>query len=215
MHSAQFDSATTVTSQDELRALFKSDRIYLRDGGAVTFENEIVLGSEVSLSGDCRLSGPLRVENGSILTNAEVGPRSIVRPYSVLENVRAGEANIFGPFCFLRDDCVVASDCILGAHVEAARSTFGSGVKISHRAFIGDATLSENVIIGAGVVFCNFDGAGRQKTWIESGVTVGSGSLIVAPVTIGEGAVIAAGSAVTKDVPAHAKIIQKRTAANS
>lgn len=116
-----------------------------------------------------------------------------------------------GPFCFLRDGCVVADRCILGAHVEAARSTFASGVRISHRAFVGDAEIGEDAIIGAGVVFCNYDGKGRQPSRIGARVTLGSGVLIVSPISVGDAALIAAGSTITKDVPAGARIIQKRS----
>ena len=113
-----------------------------------------------------------------------------MRAYSILTGVIAGGGNLFGPFCFVRDDCVVGNDCILGAHVETTRSQFGNQVEISHRAFVGDAIIGDNVIIGAGVVFCNFDGQERQPTRVGSGVTIGSGSLLVPPVTIGDGVLI-------------------------
>jgi bifunctional UDP-N-acetylglucosamine pyrophosphorylase/glucosamine-1-phosphate N-acetyltransferase len=134
----------------------------------------------------------------------QLGRNNRVRPYSILSDFTAGDRNLLGPFCFLRDGCVVEDDCILGAHVETARSHFASGVKISHRAFVGDADVGKDVIIGAGVVFCNWDGQGRQAAMI------GSGSLLVPPLTVGDAAVIAAGSTVTRDVPAGGKIIQKR-----
>jgi bifunctional UDP-N-acetylglucosamine pyrophosphorylase/glucosamine-1-phosphate N-acetyltransferase len=84
-------------------------------------------------------------------------------------------------------------------------------VKISHNAFVGDATLGEQTIIGAGVVFCNYDGLRRQPTWVGSMVVVGSGVQLVAPLSIGNNAFIAAGSTVTKDVLSGLKIIQRRT----
>jgi bifunctional UDP-N-acetylglucosamine pyrophosphorylase/glucosamine-1-phosphate N-acetyltransferase len=107
---------------------------------------------------------------------------------------------------------VVADDCILGAHVEAARSVFGSGVKISHRAFVGDSTIGDLTVIGAGVVFCNFDGRQRQSTLIGARVTLGSGVLVIPPVSVGNDAIVGAGSVVNKDVPPGVKVIQKRYA---
>lgn len=210
MFRATFDVETPIRSQAELRELFQNDRVYLTEGGVVTVHGEIELGPDVTLSGACRLAGPVRIESGSVLTRVRIGPGTVVRPCSILSDLEAGERNLFGPFCFIRDSCTVGDDCILGAHVEAARSSFGDGVKISHRAFVGDADIGANTIIGAGVVFCNWDGQGRQTTIIGAGVTVGSGSLLVSPVTIGAAAMIAAGSTVTRDVPAGARLIQKR-----
>jgi bifunctional UDP-N-acetylglucosamine pyrophosphorylase/glucosamine-1-phosphate N-acetyltransferase len=210
MFTATFEGLTRIDSQTALQTLFQSDRIYLAPGACVVFEGEMTLGPEVMLSGDCRFLGPMRIDNGSILTNVRFGRGNVVRAYSILSDVAAGDGNLFGPFCFIRDNCLVADDCILGAHVETARSTFGTGVKISHHAFVGDAEIGERTIIGAGVVFCNFDGQGRQATQIGPRVTVGSGSMLIPPLAIGEDVTIAAGSTVTEDVIAGTKLIQRR-----
>ena len=210
MFTTTFEVATWVSDEAALRARFGTDRLHLTPGATVLFTGEITLGPEVALSGDCRIAGPARIENGSVLTDVSIGTGTVVRPYSILSDLEAGERNLFGPFCFIRDNCVVGDACILGAHVEAARSRFGDGVKISHRAFVGDATVDAHTIIGAGVVFCNWDGEGRRVTAVGAGVTVGSGSLLVAPVLIGDGATIGAGSMVTRDVPEGSRLIQKR-----
>jgi len=210
MFSVVFEQPTRIDDETQLRKLFGTDRLSLEASASVMFEGAITLGSEIVFSGDCRLGGGASVGNGCILTNVELGLENKVRPYSILSNVKAGSRNLFGPFCFIRDECIVGDDCILGSHVEAARSVFASGVKISHHAFVGDANIGERTIIGAGVVFCNYDGSKRQSTWVGSGVTLGSGVLLVAPLSIGDDALIAAGSTVTKDVPNGAKIIQRR-----
>jgi bifunctional UDP-N-acetylglucosamine pyrophosphorylase/glucosamine-1-phosphate N-acetyltransferase len=213
MFTVTCSSPVSIDAQDELRALFGSDDLHLADGAHVVLEGEITLGPQVTLAGECHFVGPIRIDQGSVVTNVRLGAGNVVRPYSILSDLVAGRRNIFGPFCFIRDNCRVADDCILGAHVETARSSFAAGVKISHRAFVADAEVGERTIIGAGVVFCNFDGQGRQSTRIGSQVTVGSGSLLVPPVAVGAGAIIAAGSTVTKDLAAGAKLIQKRQAA--
>jgi bifunctional UDP-N-acetylglucosamine pyrophosphorylase/glucosamine-1-phosphate N-acetyltransferase len=210
MFTTTFEVATRVSDEAGLRARFGTDRLHLTSGATVIFTGEVTLGPDVTLSGDCRIAGPARIENGSVLTHVSIGAETVVRPYSILSDLEAGKRNLFGPFCFIRDNCVVGDACILGAHVEAARSRFGNGVKISHRAFVGDATVGAHTIIGAGVVFCNWDGEGRQVTVVGAGVTVGSGSLLVSPVQVGDGATIGAGSTVTRDVPAGACLIQKR-----
>jgi bifunctional UDP-N-acetylglucosamine pyrophosphorylase/glucosamine-1-phosphate N-acetyltransferase len=169
------------------------------------------LGPNVICNGRCRIDGPTTIEAGSVLTDVQLGGETTVRAHSVVAKLVAGRKNVFGPFCFIRDDCTVADDCILGAHVEAARSSFGSGVKVSHRAFIGDATVGDGAIIGAGVVFCNYlDGKSRRVTTVGAGAMIASGTMLVAPLAIGAGAVIAAGSVVTKPVAAGQKLIQKR-----
>jgi bifunctional UDP-N-acetylglucosamine pyrophosphorylase/glucosamine-1-phosphate N-acetyltransferase len=210
MFSVTFDEPSTFKDERALRDAFGSDRLYLSGDANVMFEGRIDLGPEVAFSGNCSLGSGCVVEQGSILADVCLGPRNRVRAYSVLRDLTAGENNLLGPFCFLRDGCIVADRCILGAHVEAARSRFASGVRISHRAFVGDADIGEDSIVGAGVVFCNYDGYGRQATRIGARVTLGSGALLVPPLTIEDDALIAAGSLINKDVPAGGRIIQKR-----
>jgi bifunctional UDP-N-acetylglucosamine pyrophosphorylase/glucosamine-1-phosphate N-acetyltransferase len=205
-----FDQTTRIADQARLRETFGTDRLHLGPASSVTFQGRIGLAPEVSFFGDSTLAGEVAIDSGSILTRVSLGAGSRVRPYSILTDVEAGERNLFGPFCFIRDDCVIGDDCILGAHVEAARSSFASGVKVSHRAFVGDARVGERTIIGAGVVFCNYDGAGRQGAEVGAGVTLGSGVLLVSPLAIGDDAIVGAGATITKDVPAGARIIQKR-----
>lgn len=210
MFTAKFDAICCITDQQNLRATFGSDRLYLADTGEVVFDGEVTLEPEVSFAGSCSIGDGTRICMGSILTDVRLGPSNCVRPYSILTGLDAGAHNLFGPFCFVRDGCTVADDCIIGAHVEAARSRFGKGVKISHRAFVGDAVVAEEVIIGAGVVFCNWDGQGRQSTSVGANAVIGSGTLLIPPLTVGPDALIAAGSTVTKDVPANSRIVQKR-----
>jgi bifunctional UDP-N-acetylglucosamine pyrophosphorylase/glucosamine-1-phosphate N-acetyltransferase len=207
---AVFDHPTHFTDEAQLRDAFGTDRVHLDQGASVTFSGAVTLGAEVSFGGRCEMLGDVIVENGSILSNVALGSDNRVRPYSILTDIKAGDRNLFGPFCFIRDDCRIGDDCILGAHVEAARSTFGAGVRISHRAFIGDARVGDRTIVGAGVVFCNYDGAGRQRSEIGADVTLGSGTLLVPPLSVGDGALVGAGSTVTRDVPPGARIIQRR-----
>jgi bifunctional UDP-N-acetylglucosamine pyrophosphorylase/glucosamine-1-phosphate N-acetyltransferase len=209
--TARFDAPTRVADEQRLRALFGTERLNLDRSASVIFDGEVALGQDIAFSGDCILGPGTAISQGGILTDVKLGHGNRVRPYSILTRVEAGDRNLFGPFCFIRDGCIVADDCIVGAHVEAARSAFASGVKISHRAFIGDAQIGEHTIIGAGVVFCNWDGTGRQATHVGAKAVIGSGSLLVPPLRVGEGATIGAGSTITRDVPAGAKIIQKRS----
>ncbi len=211
MFVATFAKPVRIDRQAALREAFGCESLYLPAGSSVTLSGEIYLGPQTTFNGDCVVVGPSRIEGGSVLTDVSLGRDTVVRSHSVLSHTIAGDRNLFGPFCFIRNDCRVGSDCILGAHVEAARSLFADGVKISHRAFVGDATVGARSIIGAGVVFCNFDEGTRQPAMIGADVLIGSGSLLIAPVSVGDRAVIGAGSTVTKDVAVGARLIQKRT----
>jgi len=210
MTSVTFELETRFDSADALRSAFGETSLHLKAGAVLWLFGEISLGASVSFEGECRIEGPTSIEQGSILSDSRLGAGSQVRPYSVVRDFIGGRSNLLGPFCFLRDGCIAGDHVILGAHVEAARSRLGAGVKVSHRAFLGDAEIGDDVIIGAGVVFCNYDGKGRQPSTIGAGATIGSGSLLVAPAVVGRGAIVAAGSVVTKDIPDHGKLLQKR-----
>jgi bifunctional UDP-N-acetylglucosamine pyrophosphorylase/glucosamine-1-phosphate N-acetyltransferase len=88
--------------------------------------------------------------------------------------------------------------------VELKKTRLGAGSKAGHLAYLGDATIGEKVNIGAGTITCNYDGVNKNRTVIEDGVFIGSDTQLIAPVTIGRGAYVAAGSSITKDVPAGA-----------
>lgn len=207
---ASFEIETRIDDVSRLREIFGQPSIDLESDGVVWLSGDVSVGPSVSFGGECRITGPIVIERGSVLTDVRLGAGTRVRPYSVLRDFAGGARNLLGPFCFLRDGCITGDDVILGAHVETARSRFGSGTRISHRAFVGDAEVGDAVIIGAGVVFCNYDGQSRQSSTIETGATIGSGSLIVAPVRVGEHAIVAAGSVVTKDILPHGKLLQRR-----
>ncbi len=96
-----------------------------------------------------------------------------------------------------------------GTHVEIKKSTIGPGSKVPHLSYIGDTTMGAGVNIGAGSITCNYDGAAKHATVIGDDVFVGSDTMMVAPVTIGNGAVVGAGSAITKDVPADSLAVAR------
>lgn len=210
MPTIRFEGPTRFTDPTALQVRFGSDRISLAEAASVTFDGEIALGTEIVFAGDCHLGDGTSVGNGALLTDVRLGESNQVRPYSILTDLEAGARNLFGPFCFIRDGCRVADDCILGAHVEATRSQFAVGAKVSHRAFIGDAEIGAGTIIGCGVVFCNWDGTARQATRVGARATLGSGALLVPPLSVGDDAIVAAGSVVTENVPAGVRLIQKR-----
>jgi bifunctional UDP-N-acetylglucosamine pyrophosphorylase/glucosamine-1-phosphate N-acetyltransferase len=210
MKTIDFATVTIINNQELLRELFICDSIFLSEMSSVTFSGQISLGVNLKFTGKCIFNSGCIIDDGSIISNATFGNNCHIRPYSLISDTQSGIGNIFGPFCFVRDNTFIENNSIMGAHAEIVRSKISSNVKISHRAFVADAKISENVIIGAGVIFCNFNGEKKCASRISKSVTVGSGSLIISPVVIGEFSIIAAGSVVNKDIEPNKKFIQKR-----
>ncbi len=106
-----------------------------------------------------------------------------------------------GPFAHIRPGSDVGEDARVGNYVELKKTTLGRKSKASHLTYLGDATIGEDVNVGAGVITCNYDGTHKHPTVIGDGAFIGSDSQLVAPVSIGRGAFVAAGSSITQDVP--------------
>ena len=111
---------------------------------------------------------------------------------------------MIGPYAHLRPQSRLKSKAKVGNSYEVKKAVLGAGSKVPHLTYIGDATLGEKVNIGAGTITCNYDGFAKHETVIEDEVFVGSNTNLVAPLTVGRGAIIAAGSTITDDVPADA-----------
>jgi bifunctional UDP-N-acetylglucosamine pyrophosphorylase/glucosamine-1-phosphate N-acetyltransferase len=156
-----------------------------------------VLRGRTVIGRDC-VVGP-----GSYLVDAEIGDRSRVF-YSVVEESRVGAAVTVGPFAHLRPGTVVKDGARIGNFVETKNSTIGDRTKVPHHSYIGDATLGQDVNIGAGVVFVNYDGRSKHPSVVGDGAFVGCNANLIAPITVEPGAYVAAGSTITRNVPAGA-----------
>ena len=111
---------------------------------------------------------------------------------------------ILGPFARLRPGSRVLNNAHVGNFVELKNTTLGAGSKANHLTYLGDTVVGERVNVGAGTITCNYDGVNKWPTEIHDDAFIGSGSMLVAPVTIGKNAVIGAGSTITKSAAAHA-----------
>jgi bifunctional UDP-N-acetylglucosamine pyrophosphorylase/glucosamine-1-phosphate N-acetyltransferase len=127
----------------------------------------------------------------------------------VVLDSKVGDNTTVGPYAYLRPGSIVGSGCRVGDFVEVKNAQIRDGAKVSHLSYIGDGEIGEKSNIGCGVVFVNYDGKTKQRTVVGKGVFVGCNANLVAPVTIGDGAYVAAGSTVTDDVEPDALCIAR------
>ena len=158
----------------------------------VILEGEIVLGNNVSI-------GP-----NSILKDVEIGNDTVIEAFSHLVSSKVGSNCSIGPYARLREGSYVDDEAKIGNFVETKKTQIGKSSKANHFAYLGDAEIGDESNIGAGTITCNYDGKNKHKTKIGSKSFVGTNSSLVAPVTIGSNAYVAAGSVITKDVPDNA-----------
>jgi bifunctional UDP-N-acetylglucosamine pyrophosphorylase/glucosamine-1-phosphate N-acetyltransferase len=149
------------------------------------------------------------IESGVRIVDSTVGDGSVVRNHSVIEaSALEAEAQV-GPFARLRPGSRVGARAHIGNFVELKNTVVGEGTKASHLSYLGDATIGTGVNVGAGTITCNYDGARKNPTVIEDHAFIGSDSQLVAPVTVGRGAYVAAGSSIVEDVPPGALAIAR------
>lgn len=166
--------------------------------GTVVYPNTTVSGESI-IGERCRI-GP-----NAIIFDSRLGDEVTVLA-SVLESADVEPGVDMGPFSHLRPGAYIEEDVRIGNYVEIKDARIGTGTKIGHFAYIGNATIGPKVNIGAGTVTCNYDGNEKHHTIIEEEAFIGSDTMLVAPVKIGKGASTGAGSVVTKDVPASGKV---------
>jgi bifunctional UDP-N-acetylglucosamine pyrophosphorylase / glucosamine-1-phosphate N-acetyltransferase len=168
---------------------------------AVEVGQETVIEPGVSLLGSTRVGRNCLLRPHSTIADSTLGDNVTVRQSCVVSSSRIASGVILGPFAHLRDGAVIAQDAQIGNFVEVKKSWVGRGSKARHLTYLGDATLGERVNVGAGTVTCNYDGEKKNTTQIEDGAFIGSGTMLVAPVRVGRNSYVAAGSAVTEEVP--------------
>jgi bifunctional UDP-N-acetylglucosamine pyrophosphorylase/glucosamine-1-phosphate N-acetyltransferase len=183
----------------------------VRDGAlvdaAVVLDQDVTVESGAVLRGRTRVARGAVVDVGCVLTNVEVGEGATLRPYSVATDSRIGPRAVVGPFAHLRPRSDIGEEAHVGNFVETKKTTMRRGAKANHLAYLGDGVIGEKANVGAGTIFCNYDGAAKHTTVIEAGAFIGSDSQLVAPVVVGANAYVATGTTVTKDVPADALAI--------
>ncbi|MDH4065748.1 MAG: bifunctional UDP-N-acetylglucosamine diphosphorylase/glucosamine-1-phosphate N-acetyltransferase GlmU [Acidobacteriota bacterium] len=162
---------------------------------------DTVIHPGVHLEGSTRIGGACEIHAGVRIVNSTVGDRVTVLNHSIIVDSTVEAACSVGPFAHLRPGSALGEGARVGNFVELKKTTLGAGAKANHLSYLGDATVGDGANVGAGTITCNYDGVSKHQTVIGKGAFVGSDSTLVAPVVIGDDAYVAAGSAITSDVP--------------
>jgi bifunctional UDP-N-acetylglucosamine pyrophosphorylase / glucosamine-1-phosphate N-acetyltransferase len=175
-------------------------------------QDTVILPGTV-ISGSTEISSNCEIGPHTEISECKIGERTIIRQ-SVAHNSNIGNDVTIGPFAHIRPDSMIHDQAKIGNFVEIKKAVFGKGSKASHLSYIGDAEVGADVNIGCGTITVNYDGKKKHLTRIEDGVFVGCNSNLIAPVTIGKDAYIAAGSTINQDVPSKALSIARARQVN-
>ena len=184
--------------------------VTLIDPATTYVDSDVIVGADtvihpcVFLEGSTRIGAACEIHSGSRIVNSTLGDRVCVRNHTVVTDSTIESGVFLGPFAHIRPGSQVGEDAHIGNFVELKKTSIGKGAKANHLAYLGDATIGSATNVGAGTITCNYDCEQKHHTVIGNNVFVGSNSTLVAPITLADGAYIAAGSAVTADVPAGA-----------
>jgi bifunctional UDP-N-acetylglucosamine pyrophosphorylase/glucosamine-1-phosphate N-acetyltransferase len=162
---------------------------------------DVFIDIGVLIEGEVRLGDRVRVGPYCLLRDCHIGPDTEIFAQSIIEGATLGARSRVGPFARIRPDTELAEGVHIGNFVELKKAVVGTGTKINHLTYIGDAEIGADVNVGAGTITCNYDGANKHRTLIGDRAFIGSDTQLVAPVEVGEDATIGAGSTITRNVP--------------
>jgi bifunctional UDP-N-acetylglucosamine pyrophosphorylase/glucosamine-1-phosphate N-acetyltransferase len=223
VHAVQVEDETEVLGVNDRRQLAAAESVARRrtldelmlsgvtvvDPNSTYIEPDVTIEPDVVIQPGCHLRGSTRVARGceigpnTLLLDTQIGPDSRIW-FSVLEGAMVGARVNVGPFSHLRPGAVIEDDVELGNYAEVKGSRVGAGSQMHHFSYIGDAEVGQRVNVGAGTITVNFSSETRLKsrTVVEDDASLGSDTLLVAPVQVGERAMTGAGAVVTRDIPA-------------
>lgn len=187
------------------------DNTYI--GPDVKVGQDTVIFPGTTLSGSTVIGSECQIGPNTEISNCEIGNNTVISQSAAFDSKIGSEVNI-GPFAHIRPDSDIHDEVKIGNFVEIKKAVFGKGSKASHLSYIGDAEVGADVNIGCGSITVNYDGKNKFLTKIEDGVFIGCNSNLVAPVTIGKGAYVAAGSTITEDVPGEALALARARQVN-
>ena len=162
---------------------------------------DTILEPYVQLLGATRIGSDCRIRSHSVIQSSTLGDNVTVRNGCILDGAQVDDGAVLGPYAHLRPESKIGPAAHVGNFVETKKISLGRGSKANHLTYLGDAVIGEGVNVGAGVITCNYDGVHKHTTTIGDGSFIGSDSTLVAPISIGNDAYVAAGSCVTLPVP--------------
>jgi bifunctional UDP-N-acetylglucosamine pyrophosphorylase / glucosamine-1-phosphate N-acetyltransferase len=174
----------------------------------VKLQPNVIIEPQTHLRGKTAIAAGSRIGPGSLIENSQIGENATVL-YSVISDSIVAENSRIGPYAHLRGHAEVGANCRVGNFVELKNSQIGDRTNVAHLSYLGDATLGDKVNIGAGTITANYDGVNKHKTTIGDRSKIGANTVLVAPITVGEDVTVAAGSAVTEDVPNDCLVIAR------
>ncbi len=179
----------------------------------VTIGKGTLIGPNVTIQSGSKIGENCTIMQSTRISNTIIGDDVSIES-SVLVDSEVGDQTTVGPFAYLRPKSKVGKKCKIGDFVEVKNSNMGDGSKASHLTYIGDADVGENVNLGCGVVFVNYDGTNKARSTVEDNAFVGCNVNLVSPVTVKSGAYVAAGSTITEDVNENALAIARQRQSN-
>jgi bifunctional UDP-N-acetylglucosamine pyrophosphorylase/glucosamine-1-phosphate N-acetyltransferase len=191
--------------------------VTLVDAARIDVRGKLSCGRDVEIDVGCIFEGSVtlgdnvRVGAYSVIRDSSIATGTDIAPYSHIDSSEVGANCHIGPYARLRPGTRLHDEVHIGNFVEIKNSEIAANSKANHLSYIGDSTVGSRVNIGAGTITCNYDGANKHRTIIEDDVFIGSDTQLVAPVTVGKGATIAAGTTVWKDAPAGELTLNAKT----
>ncbi|HEV7689459.1 MAG TPA: bifunctional UDP-N-acetylglucosamine diphosphorylase/glucosamine-1-phosphate N-acetyltransferase GlmU [Hyphomonadaceae bacterium] len=184
--------------QQQRRDHFMTEGVTLPAPETVYFAHDTKVAPGVTIEPNVVFAPGVSIETGAV-----------IRAFSHLEGAKVGPGALIGPYARLRPGAVIAKDAHIGNFVEVKNVTVGEGAKANHLSYLGDGEVGAGANIGAGTIFCNYDGFFKYRTIVGAGAFIGSNSSLVAPVTIGAGGYTGSGSVIVEDVPADGLAIAR------
>lgn len=215
----QLAAAEQVVRQ-QIRERWLEAGVTMRDPGSVWIDAGVTIGSDTVLYPNVSLEGKTTVGEGTIIrsgvriSDCTIGNNVEILDHCVLRESQIDHEAHLGPFAHLRPGAIVRRKAKVGNFVEMKKAELGEGSKANHLTYLGDARIGKGVNVGAGTITVNYDGVNKHQTVIEDHASVGSDTQIIAPITIGQGAIIAAGTTITQDVPADSLAISRVSQVN-
>lgn len=227
-HDYEMLGVNTRQQQAEIERIFqkKSAETMMQNGviladpdrfdcrGTVKTGRDVFIDANVLFEGCVELGDGVTIEPNCIIKDAIIGSDCLIRSHSVIDGAQLGEGVSIGPFARIRPGTVLGKGSRIGNFVETKKAVIGENSKVNHLAYIGDALIGDECNVGAGTITCNYDGVNKHKSVMGDAVFIGSNSTLVAPIVIGNGGFVAAGSTVTKDVPAEGLAVARNRQRN-